>query len=111
MNQPNSEPSEQARTLLDALIDSWKVDAGTSTINGDLEIIQRHMDLYHKEQSKELVKDKELVDWLQNIYSQQLKNNPEVPFGILTVPLDLNYDSLRNACHAAMKGTKAEVSE
>jgi hypothetical protein len=88
----------------------WKEIGGGQINVARISIIQKWMDAYHSEQSKELVKDKKIVDWLQDIYSQQLKNNPEVPFGILTVPLDLNYDSLRNACHTAMKGTKAEVS-
>jgi hypothetical protein len=60
MNQPNSEPSEQARKLLNALIESGFDQPIDDSI--ELDIIQRHMDLYHAEQSKKLVNSRQELE-------------------------------------------------
>jgi hypothetical protein len=52
-----TEPTEAARKLLNALIESGFDQPIDDSI--ELDIIQRHMDLYHAEQSKKL------VEWLK----------------------------------------------
>ncbi len=59
----NSEPSEQARKCWSDIEESQGKEF-TYVHSTELEIIQRHMDAYHLEQSKELVKDKERLEQL-----------------------------------------------
>jgi hypothetical protein len=103
--------NEQARKC-------WK-EIGDGQINvARISIIQKWMDAYHSEQSKELVKDKERLDWLGNQKSLgvafQLIFNPHTGSKDLIPTWSVhktNPNHLRQAIDAAMKGTKAEVSE
>lgn len=99
----NSEPiSEQARKCLSEI----ERTRFTSLQSEWLAIIQRHMTAYATEREKELVKDKERLDWLEQNTTSIVAYNK----GKKLIDSFIGNQKYRQAIDTAIKGTKAEVS-
>ncbi len=117
MTQPNSEPTEAARKCYQEILIAR--EEYPTKDNRPASIIQRHMDAYHSEQSKELREShRELVDALQFCQVNNHKDNDmgrrvclrhECPVCNRIEQALIRAESLPK--DTAMKGTKAEVLE